>query len=93
MDQPQQPSNESTAVIDDDTQRPSAADDVTAKQPAIPAEAAPTEPPPWRPFFEGPADESPRPGRKVSGALVAALLAAGLVGGGVGAVVTYQLDN
>jgi putative serine protease PepD len=93
MDQPQQPSNESTAVIDDDTQRPSAADDVTAKQPAIPAEAAPTEPPPWRPFFEGPADESPRPGRKVSGALVAALLAAGLVGGGVGAVVTNQLDN
>jgi putative serine protease PepD len=93
MDQPQQPSNESTAVIDDDTQRPSAADDVTAKQPAIPAEAAPTEPPPWRPFFEDPADESPRPGRKVSGALVAALLAAGLVGGGVGAVVTNQLDN
>jgi putative serine protease PepD len=93
MDQPQQPSNESTAVIDDDTQRPSAADDVTAKQPAIPAEAAPTEPPPWRPFFEDRADESPRPGRKVSGALVAALLAAGLVGGGVGAVVTNQLDN
>ncbi|MGH8834586.1 MAG: S1C family serine protease, partial [Actinomycetes bacterium] len=48
---------------------------------------------PWRPFFEDPAAEAPRPSRKVSAALVAAILAAGLIGGGVGAVVTSQLDN
>jgi len=93
MDQPQQPSNESTTVIDDDTQRPPAADEVTAEQPAFPAEAAPTEPPPWRPFFEDPAAEAPRPNRKVPAALVAAILAAGLIGGGVGAVVANQLDD
>jgi len=93
MDQPQQPSNEATTVIDDDAQRPPAADEVTAEQPAMPAQAAPTEPPPWRPFFENPPAESPRPSRKLSGALVAAILAAGLIGGGVGAVVTNQLDD
>jgi putative serine protease PepD len=93
MDQPQQPSNEATTVIDDDAQRPPAADEVTAEQPATPAQAAPTEPPPWRPFFEDPPAESPRPSRKLSGALVAAILAAGLIGGGVGAVVTNQLDD
>ncbi|HKA69105.1 MAG TPA: trypsin-like peptidase domain-containing protein [Actinomycetes bacterium] len=92
MDQPQQPSNETTTVIDD-TQRPPAADQVTAEQPATPTEAAPAEPPPWHPFYEDPATEAPRPSRKVSGALVAAILAAGLIGGGIGAVAANQFDD
>jgi len=93
MDQPQQPSNETTAVIDDGAQRPATADDVTAEQPPVPGQTAPAEPPPWHPVWETPPAESPRSGRKVSVALVAAILAAGLVGGGVGAVVTSQLDD
>ncbi|MCI0685811.1 MAG: trypsin-like peptidase domain-containing protein [Sporichthyaceae bacterium] len=93
---PQQPRRETTAVLDVEDATSTQTQPVTpaaAADATTPAAAAdPTGPPPWNPLPDSDAEPA-KPARRVSAGIVAAILAAGLVGGGIGAVVTNQLDD